>query len=613
MKFTRTLHIAAPRIKVWGLLADTERLNREIGLPPVDYEFIPRPAGGSETIGIMRIGRAYVRYREMPFDWVRPDFYGVRRLFTSGPLAEFRSCITLRDRDEDTEVLCEAHLIPRSPLWNPLVSAFGHKSVVDFTTAAARFEAFLNGRTQTAYPRHSVQAPVVRDRFERGLARLIQSDSDPTLARRLADYVAESPPEDVTTIRPFVLADAWGAERMAVLRTCLLAARERESLLELRWRLLCPSCRGAGPQNTWQRLADVKATSHCPSCNIRFDADFDSSVEVCFAVSPAVRPVREAIYCIGGPALSPHVAMQAALEPGEARTLTLRLPVGRYAVICRQAEESLSLHAVLPSPHSRAGMPLEAISIAVDQAYGKVTLRADKQHITEAGTWTLANNTTEPAVVRLESPDIGVPVATAAVVSSLQTFRDQFSSEVLSPGTEIAVRHICILFTDLKGSTAMYRERGDASSYRIVRDHFDAIRNIVSRHDGAVVKTIGDAIMASFTDPAHGLAAALDIQKEARGWLEPLIVKLGLHSGPAIAVNANDIQDFFGQTVNLASRLQSESLGNDIVVAAELAEDARVSELLESNACRLESFMHEVRGFTAPVAMLRITLPTVVS
>ena len=157
----------------------------------------------------------------------------------------------------------------------------------------------------------------------------------------------------------------------------------------------------------------------------------------------------------------------------------------------------------------------------------------------------------------------------------------------------------------------MYRDQGDAPSYRVVRDHFAALRRIVERHDGAIIKTIGDAIMAVFTDAAQGLAAALEIQQEARTWTDNLIVKLGLHSGPAIAVNANDRLDYFGQTVNIAARLQAVSEGSDVVIAASLAEDRLITHILRDSQCTITAFAQEIRGVNSALPMLRLTLPPV--
>ena len=101
---------------------------------------------------------------------------------------------------------------------------------------------------------------------------------------------------------------------------------------------------------------------------------------------------------------------------------------------------------------------------------------------------------------------------TAPEVISLQAFRDLFAEATLRPGDEAGVSQVALLFTDLRGSTALYERVGDAAAYNIVREHFALLAAIVRDHDGAVVKTIGDAVMASFGDPAHAVKAALAMQ-----------------------------------------------------------------------------------------------------
>src|SRR3546814_18813704 len=83
-------------------------------------------------------------------------------------------------------------------------------------------------------------------------------------------------------------------------------------------------------------------------------------------------------------------------------------------------------------------------------------------------------------------------------------------------GDEVAVARITLLFTDLKRSTDLYGRIGDAAAYHLVRDHFAYLGAIVRRHDGALVKTIGDAILAAFARPDDAVAAALAVQRALR-------------------------------------------------------------------------------------------------
>ena len=110
-----------------------------------------------------------------------------------------------------------------------------------------------------------------------------------------------------------------------------------------------------------------------------------------------------------------------------------------------------------------------------------------------------------------------------------------------------------------QGSTELYARVGDLVAYELVREHFHLLTDIVAAHGGAVVKTIGDAVMATFPTPDRALTAALRM-RDAIGGVgsetrnEDLLLKIGIHEGPCLAVMLNDRLDYFGQTVNIAAR-----------------------------------------------------------
>jgi len=201
---------------------------------------------------------------------------------------------------------------------------------------------------------------------------------------------------------------------------------------------------------------------------------------------------------------------------------------------------------------------------------------------------------------------------TADRVTALQAFRDLFSDQVLRPGDEVALARIALMFTDLRGSTALYDRIGDAAAYHLVREHFALLGGVVRRHDGALVKTIGDAIMAVFTSPAAALEAALEVRQAITDFNSDhggasagsIMIKIGLHEGPCIAVTLNGRLDYFGTTVNMAARLQGRSEGGDIVLSAVCAEDPAVARRLAALPHRRETTA--IKGFAEPVAFLRI-------
>jgi class 3 adenylate cyclase len=214
------------------------------------------------------------------------------------------------------------------------------------------------------------------------------------------------------------------------------------------------------------------------------------------------------------------------------------------------------------------------------------------------------NATADEQLFILERTAWSDEAATAAEVTALQVFRDLFASEALRPGEQISVGTLTVLFTDLKDSTRMYREIGDATAFGRVMNHFDILKQVIADEDGALVKTIGDAVMAVFRCPAGAVRAMLHAQQrlaDPAGGMEPLSLKAGLHTGPCIAVTLNDRLDYFGSTVNMAARLEGQSTGDDVVISTAVYSDPEVRDLLNDpdNGVEARRFEMPLKGFDA--------------
>jgi len=159
---------------------------------------------------------------------------------------------------------------------------------------------------------------------------------------------------------------------------------------------------------------------------------------------------------------------------------------------------------------------------------------------------------------------------------------------------------LTVLFTDLRNSTRLYREIGDATAFGRVMNHFDVLKKVITDEDGALVKTIGDAVMAIFRRPVGALKAMLAAQEmlasPAEG-MSPLTLKAGIHEGPCIAVTLNDRLDYFGSTVNMAARLESLSTGDDVVISHAIYDDAEVRELIRAENLQATPFEMMLKGF----------------
>src|SRR3974390_3242642 len=193
------------------------------------------------------------------------------------------------------------------------------------------------------------------------------------------------------------------------------------------------------------------------------------------------------------------------------------------------------------------------------------------------------------------------PFLTAKRLLTNQTFRDLYNTDTLDPDQRLKITSLTFLFTDLKGSTPLYARVGDLVAYDLVRQHFGALYDIVASEADAVVKTIGDAVTATFPTPDRALAAALRMREamtriNAERKNEDLLLKIGIHEGPCLAVTLNNSQDYFGQTVNLAARVQGLASSRAIVATRPIVEDEKAAKLLESAGLQTTMQRAAMRG-----------------
>ena len=198
------------------------------------------------------------------------------------------------------------------------------------------------------------------------------------------------------------------------------------------------------------------------------------------------------------------------------------------------------------------------------------------------------------------------PFLTAKRLLTNQTFRDIYRTDTLDVDQGLKITSLTFLFTDLKGSTALYDRVGDLAAYDLVRDHFRVLNEIVASEAGAVVKTIGDAVMATFPTPDRALAAALRMRNSVRDLKKDLLIKIGIHEGPCLAVTLNDQLDYFGQTVNIAARVQGLADERAIFVTKPVVQHPQVVEIIRQNKLEPTEQLASLRGVSDKLAVYQI-------
>jgi len=583
----------SPPERIWPLMADTARFNEAAKLPLHEIEETPRPDGSVLYLARARKGPFLLRWEEKPVNWVSGEWFEHCREFRGGPLrrlcAEFRLTPDGGGSRGAYTVTAEAANLLGALM---LRTGFFESARRNFTRLADSARACAAGRRETPFDFAPPRLPEgAAGRLSERAAQIEASGHGHGLAGRLAEMIRTAQEVDLTQIRPLRLARLWQVPALQAIELCLEATRA--GVLELRWDLLCPRCRIA--KQVVGSLDQLPTGAHCGTCNIDYGRDFSKNVELSFRPAAAVRPLAVGEYCLFGPMSTPHIRVHVTLEAGESRHLATELAPGPYR-----------LRTLEPGPEcdldwtAAAGFPE---FVATDDA-----LLAGEP--APGGAVRLRNDSGRRLTFVVEERAWVADALTADRATSLQAFRDLFSDQVLRPGDEVAVKRLALLFTDLKGSTALYQAIGDAQAYHLVREHFAYLAAIVRDHEGAIVKTIGDAILAAFADPAAALAAAIAMQRQAArfnaGQDGPgIVLKVGLHEGPAIAVTLNDRLDYFGATVNLAARLQGESRGGDVVLSRAMAADPQVAALLAG--CGASEEEARLKGFDRPVAFLRLS------
>src|SRR5215217_1177546 len=576
--------------RLWPYIADTNRFNRDTGVPQIEVGPADKKLRNARRKIRLGFYGLPVEWEEQPFEWVKPVRFGVERVYSKGPIARLRMRAELApNSDGGTHLIYEVWSTPRN-----IPGAVAIPMQLNFVVAR-RFREYLQKYDDVAFQGVAVEAAAPntsQSSFDlqrlAGLKQKLIADLDTEqkvkVSERLVEFLERGDDFEVARIRPYKLADEWHEPRRLVLEVCLRATRV--GLLDFQWDLLCPLCRG--PQESGLSLKDIKTDVHCEGCNIDFRVNFDRYVELTFRPNPSVRRISVSPYCIGSPNWTPHVVAQQLLPAGNTRELLLPLESGSYRLRALELPGSQDV-TVSPEGEKSAHVTLSR------NGWSEEPLRVNEEF-----TLTVQNETDAEQLVILERLEWSDQATTAAEVTALQMFRDLFAAEALRPGEQISVGTLTVLFTDLRNSTQLYREIGDATAFGRVMSHFDVVRKSITDHDGAVVKTIGDAVMAVFRSAVDGLLAMLEVQRALAAPVDgglPLQLKAGLHTGPCIAVTLNDRLDYFGSTVNMAARLEGLSSGADVIISRSVFEDAKVRAVIESDDFSAVPFDMSLKGF----------------
>lgn len=454
-------------------------------------------------------------------------------------------------------------------------------------------------------------------------AGLQVSDAIQTLVETGADH-------ELNRINLIDFAKKTGLGEEQVISGFLHASRL--GIFDLTWNVLCPGCSGVlGAHDTLKQLRPEDY--HCGLCAAGCEASVDDQVEVAFTVSPRVRRIAahdpqtlpswdywKQIFWSSGIDISEgsfeRLVNEATLEavelaPGEKAVLSLQLPA-EFVIVFEPVTHSalfLDVKGEATREKQNASLVFDGVHAptgTLEMHPGPLRLTLENQSKTRVlpSVW-VAGEALHALLGKRK------PIVTAKRILANQTFRDLYKADNLNIDQRLKITSLTFLFTDLKGSTALYERVGDLAAFDLVRAHFRALLEIIASEAGAVVKTIGDAVMATFVRPEQAVAAgirmrkAMDALNDQRG-TKDLLVKIGIHEGACLAVMLNDRQDYFGQTVNIAARVQGQATERAINATGPVVKSPAVMELLSKAGLTPSEKSVELRGIADKVVIYEI-------
>jgi len=409
----------------------------------------------------------------------------------------------------------------------------------------------------------------------------------------------------------------------------------RSGLFEMSWDVVCPQ--SGMVLDSFGALRTLKTHYVCGLCDVSGETDLDDFIEVTFTVSPQLRrlpfhdpdslsvedyhwklrflsdgrlPGQQVRFL---DFLQGLVRGLAFLPPGATTTLRSDLGPGALSGVNVQTQAAFAV-PVLGEPaatptHLRVRYDGQRFSPSVSAVPpGPIVIDVENSG-TARGSLLLINWPPEVLAQTVKPALDFEPYMSGGMLLARQTFRRLFRSERVDEREGLGIRQVTLLFTDLKGSTAMYERLGDLNAYALVREHFALLGATVQQHSGAIVKTIGDAVMAVFSRPTDAVSAALDILGEIERYNSEhgdpsIILKIGAHCGPSIAVTLNENLDYFGQTVNVAARVQSLAEAGEICISEALYSAPGVSQIL--TGLKIVEFDAPLRGVEGNACVYRV-------
>jgi hypothetical protein len=513
--------------QAWSYLSETSKMNRELGFPPREEIEIE----GELHVKAKTLGRQE-HWIERPWVWVHHQELQNHRIFKKGWMKEQRGVFAVRELSQGVEISVYFRWCFDSFFSKKLFALIGPILLKNIRDYFHKKEALVKN-IQSGIPLPPpLPKSVYEQRLEEILKELRKKNDWQTSFEPLIEYFLSEDEMELDRIHLKKVAKKTGLPLELLFGACRVLLQSGH--LSLSWDVVCPHCRG--PRSHHFKVESIEQINHCDACAVTFEVNLPESIEIVFLLTETLRKIEAKSYCAAEPARKKHIKFSQQVDAHETIELKLGLlPPGRYFLIAKSVAD------------------IQAIDLNNEMT---------KQ------SWSWTNPLDKPTILTVQEAWWTADSLLPGEVLSRPEFRDFLTHEHLKVGVQLNVGEQVILFTDIVGSTPFYRQLGDAGAFQAVLKHYLEVGELIKKHNGVIIKFIGDAVMAAFLDINAAFLCTKELYEIFPNNREdtPIRLRASLHKGPVLCANLNVGLDYFGNTVNLAAKIQKWAEGQQLAM-----------------------------------------------
>jgi serine/threonine protein kinase len=564
--FSFTWEMKSSPEELWPFVSNTERLNRAINLPAVAFSIRNNAAGQRQRIAAARIGGVQMQWLEHMFEWIEAQRMSVLREFERGPVCWMTSVVELARRADGGTTLTHSFRVNCRHLaglafvnlqWHALTKRSLDK-------VYRRIDGVIGspnqpGASVDAFEESTSLSPRSARLLDRITQRMVEKNLDRAAILKVTDYVRSASAQEVSHIRPRVLAKTLQLPTNAVIDICLHGAHQ--GLFDLSWDVICPSCRIA--TTSQDSIENIKKHTRCEACDFDFELNFATNVELIVRVNSQIRKPEMGQYCIGGPAHSPHVAAQTRLAAGETIDLGLELSEGHYVLRGPQLPFSILLDV-------HAASKVDRLVVDLSSAWNR---KSSMELTTQRQLITVSNHSESEILLRIERSSISDDAVTALQAAGLPFFRRYFPNQIPSAQQLASVQNLTFVVVTSHGADELTRRVGEVASCELKKQHLENLVKLAMRFEGAFVRSLDDGGLLVFRNPSSAVAAIENIQdtipqSNGASWWQPVVV---IHQGPVLVTTINGQLEYIGSLLRNLQSLVAIGRPSEIITVIELS------------------------------------------